>query len=278
MDLLNPNPSAVLPQAMWLLHSTASAHAGLTQESLFDLVLPQTYRHNAPSDGNHVKAAFTALQKFGLLALEGGTITALEVKDHTEFTRHLRHRLIHPAEAFGADHEEAPSLVRGLRWLLKQSPARALAYSTDIEAKTDETRDTLTNPTRWNTFRSWCTALGFGHAALKSLDPDYSDSKIVVDPTPAVIDAIQNPFGEALPRDTQISVSHLLDFLRREVPVLPDGTGEPSELHALGHALLTADALDVLDLVYESDAPSSLALPYAKPGESSLVSAVTIRK
>lgn len=278
MDLLNPNPSAVLPQAMWLLHSTASAHAGLTQESLFDLVLPQTYRPNAPSNGHHVKAALTALQRLGLLDLDGGTITALEAKDHTEFIRHLRHRLIHPAETFGPDHEEAPSLVKGLRWLLKQSPAKALHYSTDIEAKTDETRDTLTNPTRWNTFRPWCTALGFGHPALIILDPDSRDSKIVVDPTPAVIDVIQNPFGEALPRDTQITISHLLNYLQRELPVLPDGTGEPAELHALGHALLTADALDVLDLVHQSDSPSSLALPYARAGETSLVSAVTIRK
>ena len=278
MELLNPNPSAVLPQAMWLLHSTACAHDGLTRESLLELVLPQAYWHNAPSDGGHVKAAFTALQKFGLLALEGGKITALEVKDHTEFIRHLRHRVIHPAESFGPDHEEAPSLVRGLRWLLKQSPARALSYGTDIEVKTDETRDTVVNPTRWGPFRFWCADLGFGHPAVRSLDSDSSDSKIMVDPTPAVIDVIQNPFGEALPRDTQISVSHLLDFLRRELPVLPDGTGDPAELHALGHALLTADALDVLDLVYESDAPSSLALPYAMPGETSLVSAVTIRK
>lgn len=279
MDLLNPNPSAVLPQAMWLLHSTASAHAGLTRESLLDLVLPQTYRHNAPSDGHHVRAAFTALQKLGLFTLDGGVITALKVKDHTEFTRHLRHRLIQPAETFGPDHEEAPSLVRGLRWLLKQSPARALHYSTDIEVKTDEeTRDTLTNKERWNIFRPWCTALGFGHPALSIVDRDSPDSKIMVDPTPAVIDVIQNPFGEALPRDTQISVSVLLDFLRRELPVLPDGTGEGFELHALGHALLTADALDVLDLVYESDAPSNLALPYAMAGEISLVSGVTIRK
>lgn len=278
MDLLNPAPSAVLPQAMWLLHSTALAHAGFTQESLLDLVLPQTYRPNAPSNGHHVKAALTALQKLGLLTLDDGAITALEVKDHTEFIRHLRHRLIHPAETFGPDHEEAPDLVKGLRWLLKQSPARALDYSTDIEAKTDETRDTMVNSTRWGPFRYWCIALGFGHPALKSLDPDSSDSRIMVDPTPAVIDVIQNPFGEALPRDTQISASHMLNYLRRELPVLPDGTGEPAELHALGHALLTAEALDVLDLVYQSDSPSSLALPYARAGETSLVSAVTIRK
>lgn len=278
MELLNPSPTPVLPQAMWLLHSTASAHAGLTQESLFDLVLPQAYRHNAPSKGYHVKAAFTALQKLGLLTLDDGAVTALKMDDHTEFIRHLRHRLVQPAEAFGPDNEAAPSLVRGLRWFLKQSPARALNYSTDIGEKTDETQDTLVNPTRWGPFRSWCAALGFGHPALKSLEPDSSDSKIMVDPTPAVIDVIQNPFGDALPRDTQISVSHLLDFLRRELPVLPDGTGEPVELHALGHALLTANTLDVLDLVYESDAPSSLSLPYAKAGETSLVSAVSIRK
>lgn len=278
MDLLNPSPTPVLPQAMWLLHSTASAHADLTQESLLDLVLPQTYRPTAPSNGHHVKAALTALQKLGLLTLRDGAIIALEMKDHTDFIRHLRQRVIQPAEAFGPDHEEAPSLVRGLRWLLKQSPAKALSYGADIEVKTDETRDTMVNEHRWGPFRYWCIALGFGHPALKSLDPDSSDSKIMVDPTPAVIDVIQNPFGEALPRDTQISVSHLLDFLRSELPVLPDGTGKPAELHALGHALLTANALDVLDLIYESDAPSNLTLPYAKAGETSLVSAVTIRK
>ncbi|MFC6154819.1 hypothetical protein [Nocardioides yefusunii] len=279
MDLLNPNPSAVLPQAMWLLHSAASAHAGLTRESLLDLVLPKTYHHVAPSNGHHVRAAFTALQKLGLFTVDDGVVTALQVEDHTVFIRHLRHRLIHPADTFGPDHEGAPSLVRGLRWLLKQPPAKALHYSTDIEVKTDEeTRNTLKNKERWNIFRPWCYALGFGHPALSLVDKNNSDTKIMADPTPAVVDVIWHPFGEPLPRDTQIPISQLLDFLRRELPVLPDGTGEPRELHALGHALLAAARQGVLDLAYESDAPSNLALPYAKAGETPLVSAVTIRK
>ena len=147
----------------------------------------------------------------------------------------------------------------------------------------------FTNDTRWNGFRWWSQALGFGQEALRALAVDAdSKAKIIPDPTVAVIDAIQHPFGDALPRGEQIPIERLMEFLRFELPVLP---GHPSATYlgleddgklaiaALGLALSSAEQRQLLSMSYQSDPSGVLALPDAQNFRTDrYVSNVTIKE
>jgi cyanophycinase-like exopeptidase len=58
-----------------------------------------------------------------------------------------------------------------------------------VNVQTNMPAGLFTNDTRWNGFRWWSQALGFGQEALKALAVDAdSKAKIIPDPTVAVID------------------------------------------------------------------------------------------
>src|SRR5690606_38389641 len=139
---------------------------------------------------------------------------------------------------------------------------------------------------RWNTFRMWCDVLGFGQTALGAMAKDKTGSRIVPNPSRAVVDVITHPFVEALPRGEQLPIGRLGQFLREELPVLPghpsaifdDVSDDDSALRVVGHALSTAEEMNVLTLSYQSDPSGVMALPNAQDGGTRYVSAVTIRK
>jgi hypothetical protein len=214
-------------------------------------------------------------------------LQADEAEDAPGFLRLLRRRLILPPGSFGPGFRGAPDLRAALVWLMRQTPLTPLHYSVNVE--TNMPAGLFTNDTRWNGFRWWAEALGFGQVALRALEPDGgSMTKIIPNPTVAVLDAIEQPFGNPLPREEQITIDFFLDFLRVELPVLP---GHPSATYAgfmddgkdsvaaLGLALATAEQRGVLVMDYQSDPSSVLALPHGQdPREKRYVSNVTVKR
>jgi hypothetical protein len=209
------------------------------------------------------------------------------VKDAQGFRRQLRRRLVAPPETFGTDFKGAPDLRSGLVWLMRQSPLIPLHW--EINVATTMPTGLFTNDTRWNGFRWWSQALGLGQPALTAMSTGADQkAKLVPNPTVAVIDAIQRPFGDPLPRGEQIPIKQLLDFLRAELPVLP---GHPSAtyegfvddrdhgIRALGLALSSAEARQILSMDYQSDPSGVMALPDAQDyGRDRYVSSVTIKR
>lgn len=285
MEYLNPNPSPALPQAMWLVYRAAMERPGTTTTDLFDLVVPTAIRAGTPSAGGHFKSAVSALRKLGVLDENSGALKTVEVSGSEAFLRLLRHRIVQPPESFSAYFEGADDLRRGLIWLMRQSPSKALDYEADVAPKTS----VFVNGTRWNTFRMWCDALGFGQSALSAMAENKAGGRIVPNPSRAVVDAITSPFGEALPRRVQLPIGRLVQFLRQELPVLPghlsatyeglnEDDDEDNALRVIGLALTAAEEMKILTLKYQSDPSGVMALPDAQHGETRYVSAATIEE
>lgn len=281
MEYLNPSPAPALPQAMWLVYRAAMEYPGTRTEDLFDLVVPTAIRAGTPSAGAHFRAAVSALRKLGVLDENAGVLEAVKVSGSRVFLRVLRHRIVQPPESFGADFEGADDIRRGLIWLMRQSPSMALDYEDDVAPRTS----VFVNGTRWNTFRTWCDALGFGQTALSVMTENKAGNRIVPNPSRAVVDAIANPFGAALPRGVQLPIGQLVHFLRQELPVLPGHTSatyeglkedENNALRVVGLALAAAEEMKVLTLKFQSDPSGVMALPDSQHGETRYVSAVTI--
>lgn len=286
MEILNPSPVAPLPQAMWLTYRAVMETPGLTREGVLDRVVPVAMRAKTPGgDGIHVVRALDALVKLEMVGSLGDRLEAERVHGAAGFVRSLRHRVVSPAEAFGSTYDPPHDLRRGLVWLMRQSPAKALDHDVDVEPVTK----VFTNKTRWNTFRSWCEVLGFGQVMLEELaapGASIGGSKIVPNPTDAVVDVIRHPVGEPLPRGQKVPISQLVEFLRAELPVLPghpsatfEGlTGSVEEgMRALGVALAGAEERAVLDMEYQSD-PSGVMALADYDGTVRYVSSVTIRR
>ncbi len=258
----------------------------LNRDEVLDLVTPLTMRAGSPQGGAHAKRALSALREFQLVRDEEGLLSAQKVNDAREFLRLLRRRLVVPPAEVAEGFEGAPDLRSALIWLMRQSPMVPLHYAVNVE--TNMPQDLFTNDTRWIGFRWWSEALGFGQEALKTLDRDgRSMTKVMPNPTVAVIDAIRHPFGDPLPRGDKIPIDRFLDFLRFELPVLP---GHPSATYpglvddgqsaiaALGLALSTAEQREFLTMGYQSDPSGVLALPHAQShGQDRYVSNVMIR-
>lgn len=273
MDVLNPSPALCLPQAMWLVYRVVKAKSDLGRDDVLDLVTPRSMRSAAPMQGAHAQRALAALQEFGMVHETKGCLnTADEVTNARSFLRVLRRRLVLPPSSIGKDFVGAPDLRSALVWLMRQPPMTALHYAVNVQTNMPE--GLFINDTRWNGFRWWSQALGFGQEAIKILDPTHdSKAKIFPDPSVAVIDALQHPFGDRLPRGEQIPVATVLAFLRSEIPVLPgdssatyDGfqeDGQPANA-ALGLALSTAEQHQLLTMGYQSDPSGVLALPDAQ--------------
>lgn len=291
MDILNPTPAACFPQAMWLTYRAVMDSPDLGQDEVLALVVPDAMRSRTPGDGAHVKRALAGLVEFKLVERSAdGLHSAEKVAGPHAFLRLLRNRLVTPPDELGAGFEGAPDVRAGLIWLLRQSPTEPLDFEVNVAPVMP--KGLFTNSIRWNTFRPWCEALGFGRAALSAMRTGSAQkgtgAKVVPDPTVAVIDAIQHPFGDPLPEGEQIPIGSFVEFLRNELPVLP---GHPSAtypgiaadpdagLRAFGLALASAEERQVLTMKYQSDPSGVMALPDAQEhGKPRYVSAVTIKK
>jgi hypothetical protein len=273
---------------MWLVYRAVMAKPDLGRDEILDLVTPQAMRAGSPQQGAHARRALAGLREFGLVREDSdGLHHADEVRDVQEFRRLLRRRIVLPPEEVGKDFQGTPDLRSALVWLMRQPPMVPLHYAVNVQSNMPD--GLFTNDTRWNAFRWWSQALGFGQEELKSLAIDGdSKAKIVPNPTVAVIDAIQHPFGDALPRGQQIPIDNLLGFLRFELPVLP---GHPSATYpgfaddgnlaiaALGLALSSAEQRQILTMGYQSDPSGVLALPDAQNFRADrYVSNVTIKE
>ncbi|GAC86131.1 hypothetical protein GP2_055_00140 [Gordonia paraffinivorans NBRC 108238] len=288
MEILNPSPSLCLPQAMWIVFDTVARRDDVTSDDVLDLVVPVAIRKSTPGNGGHVNRALKALLELELLTRDGDFLKpTIDDNGPGSFLRVLRYRLTSPPSDFGPEFSGAPDLRDGLIWLLRRSPFAPLDWQ-DVE-KT-QLKQVFVNDTRWNAFMHWTKALGLGRPApavvVEGSKKKTTGEKVVPDPTEAVIDVIRNPIGEALPVGSSISISVLLEFLRRELPVLPghssavvDEIPEDSsdELRALGLALSCAEERGLLSMTYQADPSGVLALPDARDyGNDRFVSAVTI--
>ena len=289
MEVLNPSPVLCLPQAMWITCRVIMERPDLSQEEILDLVTPVAMRSRTPQDGAHVRRALTGLREFGLVQQgDNGLYRAEKVKDAQAFLRLLRHRLVAPPITLDSHLAGAPDLRSGLVWLMRQSPMIPLDFETNVAATMPS--KLFTNDTRWNAFRWWSQTLGFSRPALTAMATGIgqkaSVAKVVPNPTEAVIDAIRHPFGNQLTRGEQIPINQFLEFLRAELPVLP---GHPSATYdgfvddgnhgigALGLALSSAEARQILSMGYQSDPSGVMALPDAQDHRRDrYVSAVTI--
>lgn len=285
MDVLNPSPSHALPQTMWLLHKTLIARPELSSTELLDDVCPLSIE--APGQGGHARRSLAALREFGLVTSdENGLLRAEPVRDVGSFIRLLRRRVVVGPSEVSPDSDGAPDLRRGLIWLMRQSPLNPLAW--EVNVQTQPTAP-FVNDTRWSGFRAWAGALGFSQPAISELYPDKTGrakGRIVPNPTVAVLDAIERPFGPPLPTGRPIPISQLLAHVRSEIPVLP---GHPSAVYeglsaneddmgpALAYALASAESRGLLKMDYESDTAGATALPdSATPRKPRYVSTVTI--
>lgn len=288
MDVLNPSPALCLPQAMWLVYRVIMGKPDLDRDAILNLATPVAMRAGSPQQGAHARRALAGLQEFGLVRKDvSGLYQADEVKDPNDFLRLLRRRLVLPPMDIDAEFQGAPDLRSALVWLMRQSPMIPLHY--EVNVQTNQPEGLFVNETRWNGFRWWSQALGFGQQAIKILDASAdSKAKIIPDPTVAVVDAIRHPFGDALPRGEQIPIANLLEFLLLELPVLP---GHPSATYkgfeddgkraiaALGLALSSAEQQQILTMGYQSDPSGVLALPDAQNYRADrYVSNVTIKE
>lgn len=267
---------------MWLTYQVIMHSPGLNQDEVLSLVVPESLHPQT----QHGRRALSGLREFRLVQQdEAGSYFAAEVPDATHFLRLLRNRLVVPQSAVSVDFVGAPDLRSGLVWLMRQSPLLPLDYRT---VQTEMPDGPFVNDTRWNAFRLWSQALGFSRPALAALSKGSDQrAKVVPDPTEAVIDAIRAPFQDPLPRNEQLPIGRLLDFLRAELPVLP---GHPSATYegltdnddkgarVLGLALSSAEQRGVLAMAYQSDPSGVVALPDAQDfGRSRYISTVTIK-
>ena len=285
MDVLNPSPALCLPQAMWLTYRVIMELPGLGQDEVLALVVPESLRPRTPQDGAHARRALAGLRELDLVQRdESGVLSADKLENSADFVRLLRHRVVTPPSSFGADFAGAPDLRSGLVWLTRQCPLVPLH---DENVQTAMPKGLFINDTRWNAFRWWSQALGFSRSALAALSrtPDQK-AKILPDPTEAVIDTLRHPFGEPLPRNEQLPIGRLLEFLRSELPVLPGHPSAPyagmndddHALRVLGLALSSAEQRGVLSMAYQSDPSGVMALPDAQDyGRSRYISTVTIK-
>lgn len=229
--------------------------------------------------------SLSALEDFGFVKQdENGLLQAEPVQDAHDFRRQLRRRIVLSPTDVSGDYVGAPDLRAGLIWLLRASPVQPLSWKDNVETELAPP-GLFTNDTRWNAFRLWSAFLGFSQSAPVELDPSGRRNRIVPNPTPAVLDAILNPFGPALPVGERHSIAQLLSFLRAEIPVLP---GHPSATYenmparddgvgpALALALLSASHREVVKLEYQSDANGTAFPDPAGMGNPRYVSSVVI--
>lgn len=202
MELLNISPAPILPGTMWLVFRALSETRELTRDELIDAACPPTMLAGTPGEGAHVKRAIDALRTFGMVEItESDVLGAVDTLDLAAFTRKLRRRLL-PA----SDGPEllAEDLVRGLEWLVRQSPNEAYQYPSS---------GVFVNDTRYNTFNYWAPFLGFAR------DWPLTEGERSVDTTAAVEDAIFHPGGTEL-RQGNIEIGALLQHIESEIPML----------------------------------------------------------
>lgn len=245
MELLNISPQPILPTTMWLVFRVLGATRELTRDELIDAVCPPAMIAGTPGDGAHVKRAIDALRTFGLVEnAEGDLLRAAERLDLAAFRRKLRGRLL---SANDRSELLAEDLVRGLEWLVRQSPNVAYEYPSS---------GVFVNDTRFNTFNYWAPFLGFAR------DWPLAEGERSVDPTAAVEDAIFHP-GGAGPRDGSMEIAVLLQHIEAEIPILRSTNldGVTTVLPSTAFALRSLVVQGKLRLERAADARNVVRLP-----------------
>ena len=164
----------------------------------------------------------------GLFAVEDGLVKLSESHrdqlgkkadvGETRLPKTLRAITLSPvnnARFWESEENKSADLTRGLSWILAQD-----VYSIDTSSHqkiaalensqvADFDKRIFQNDTRWNGFRSWMVYLGFARGG----------SQVVIDPTDAIRDVLNDIFG----RDKTLLAQIFLDRAAKAIPVLDGG-------------------------------------------------------
>ncbi len=229
MSLLNM-PSDGMPNVLVALYRYLLATGPTPATKLIDVCAPDGVCRQ-----DRAKATLNTWTKLGFFEREDDTVRLAPglpapVRDRKTGEDELRPALRQTLRelVLRADNNEplwgpegrAADFTRGLAWCLAMDPLRLHGNGYDpvnrLELDTLPTdREVFRNDTRWNGFKVWTVFLGFGWLARFP-----KAGTLVVDPTPAVRDALSDVFAgaaEATQRD-------FFARLREQLPVLDGGT------------------------------------------------------
>lgn len=277
MALLNPSPVLALPITMWLAYQEIARHPGAAADAVVDALCPPIVRAIEPArgadgkDGMSPKPATTSvaqLKSLGVLepSSEGYRLAAPAVGRYADFVDLLRQRVFDPANCAlptDGDLDKAPGtadIVVALGWFLTQDPYSGWDWA---RAEVSAPAGTFANNTRWNGFQDWSVALGLAEPTV------LGGSGIVPNPTRAIGCMLRRPVsGPPIETGQELPIRALVDFLRREIPVVPGGRlsrpdGEPDQpdvMAATSFALLCAEQYGWIRMTSLSDAAEILNL------------------
>lgn len=214
-------PSDGMPNVLLALYRYLRAEGATPQPKLLDVCAPAVVCQQ-----DRAAHSLNTWAKLGLFAEDGAGRACLTPDAPREESR-LRAAL--RALVFRGDNNEpfwgskgvrASDFTRGLAWCLAMDPIRL--HGQGYKAVNELELDTLPgdvevfrNDTRWNAFKTWALFLGF---AWQSRYP--KKYTLVVDPAPAIRDALPAVFGSA----NDLTHRDFLDRLREQLPVLDGGT------------------------------------------------------
>lgn len=277
MALLNPSPVLVMPTTMWLAYQEIARHPGQSEDAVVDALCPPVIRSVAPSgnsegrDGLSPKPASVAVARLKSLGVAdpnvaGCRLVGSPVNEFGDFMRLMRGLIMDPANCAvpaDGDLDSAPGtadIVAALAWFLTVDP-----YTGWDWARVDATAPsgTLINNSRWPGFQFWSVALGLAEIAV------LKGSGIMPNPTRALAQVLRKPIvGPPFEPGRELPIRALVEYVRREIPVVPggrlssrDGVRDQLDLMAAtSYALLCAEQYSWLRMTALSDAAEILSL------------------
>lgn len=228
MSLLN-RPSDGIYSVLIVIYKLILEEGSMPKERIIGLCAPPP-----PYDGSMVAATLNTWIDLGLFdELPGGNIALTKTfskADHTlsNLPRLVRRRVLHDdnnPDLWSNEKTKAGDFTRAICWLLAQdvyevqlsgwpSAEDLLKKQLPTSLQPGVDRGLIQNDTRWSGLKAWAVWLGFGWFGK------HPKGSLIIDPTPAVQDAVPGIFG----RKRSILASELVVGLTEAVPVLDDGS------------------------------------------------------
>lgn len=284
MGILN-TASDGLPSVLVALVRTLRSQRPMSRDELLALCCPPSLGEHAAGSSGKGSQTLARWTQLGLFS-EAGDLLELHPDAQSLPTDQfgelkglgtILRRLVLMPEHNGALNQEggalAADLTLALSWALAQDlyslPGGPYRDVSPIEtAQFPSAPYAFRNDTRWNGFKAWVPLLGFGWTESAG-----RTAALVLDPSPAIEDALPSLFKEA----SEMPVGRLARLLAEALPVLDGGTyrraveerlapaaWRPPRDHelsvSLSMALARLQAVGVLELRSLADAPKQTLL------------------
>nr|WP_305765020.1 protein DpdG [Aeromicrobium sp. A1-2] len=293
----------VLPEIMWAITRYLSGTQSCSREQLLERISPASLQMRDGSQSTlqwMVGLGLLVDDEKGALRFSGAFAEA-PPKTETAFKRGLRLALLSDRANEGlldvSVQERGVDLVRGLCWLLAQSPLDTVWTWETAQSRGAPDRGTgptlrgvdgrmIVNDNRWNMFVHWAQYLGFAERwtvgrGLRSI----SGAGLISNPARAVADAIAVLWAPG----TEVAATDFCGQILAFIPVLPGGrispaSGRVDEASAvsitLSYAMLVNSMGSLISFTDKSDAGSSVLLDFERRGTPSFrrISSVSIGK